>query len=40
MPMPLVMGLYEMLYEHRPVAEVFDAMMHTEQAQDVEFVTR
>lgn len=38
--MPLVTGLYEMLYEHRPVAEVFDAMMHTEQAQDVEFVTR
>lgn len=38
--MPLVTGLYEMLYERRPVAEVFDAMMHTEQAQDVEFVTR
>lgn len=38
--MPLVTGLYEMLYEQRPVAEVFDAMMHTEQAQDVEFVTR
>lgn len=38
--MPLVTGLFEMLYEHRPVAEVFDAMMHTEQAQDVEFVTR
>jgi glycerol-3-phosphate dehydrogenase (NAD(P)+) len=38
--MPLVNGLYEMLYEHRPVGEVFDAMMHTEQAQDVEFVTR
>lgn len=38
--MPLVTGLFEMLYEHRPVVEVFDAMMHTEQAQDVEFVTR
>ncbi|MFT4520337.1 MAG: glycerol-3-phosphate dehydrogenase (NAD(P)+) [Halioglobus sp.] len=38
--MPLVKGLYAILYEHRPVAEVFDDMMHTEQAQDVEFVTR
>lgn len=37
--MPLVTGLYAMLYEHRPVADVFDGMMHTEQAQDVEFVT-
>jgi glycerol-3-phosphate dehydrogenase (NAD(P)+) len=37
--MPLVTGLYAMLYEHRPVADVFDDMMHTEQAQDVEFVT-
>ena len=38
--MPLVTGLYAILYEHRPVADVFDDMMHTEQAQDVEFVTR
>jgi glycerol-3-phosphate dehydrogenase (NAD(P)+) len=37
--MPLVTGLYAILYEHRPVADVFDDMMHTEQAQDVEFVT-
>lgn len=37
--MPLVNGLYAILYEHRPVAEVFDDMMHTEQAQDVEFAT-
>ncbi len=38
--MPLVNGLYGILHEHRPVAEVFDDMMHTEQAVDVEFVTR
>lgn len=38
--MPLVNGLYAILYEHRPVADVFDDMMHREQAQDVEFVTR
>jgi glycerol-3-phosphate dehydrogenase (NAD(P)+) len=37
--MPLVNGLYAMLYEHRPVTDVFDDMIHTEQAQDVEFVT-
>jgi glycerol-3-phosphate dehydrogenase (NAD(P)+) len=37
--MPLVNGLYAILYEHRPVADVFDDMMHREQAQDVEFVT-
>lgn len=37
--MPLVTGLYAILYEHRPVVDVFDDMMHTEQAQDVEFVT-
>ncbi len=37
--MPLVNGLYAMLYEHRPVADVFDDMIHREQAQDVEFVT-
>jgi glycerol-3-phosphate dehydrogenase (NAD(P)+) len=38
--MPLVDGLYGILHEHRPVAEVFDDMMHREQAADVEFVTR
>lgn len=38
--MPLVNGLYGMLHEHRSVSEVFDDMMHTEQAKDVEFVTR
>jgi glycerol-3-phosphate dehydrogenase (NAD(P)+) len=38
-PMPLVEGLYAILHEHRPVGEVFDGMMHTEQAQDVEFAT-
>lgn len=38
--MPLVAGLHAILYEHRPVIDVFDDMMHTEQAQDVEFVTR
>jgi len=37
--MPLVKGLYAILYEHRPVADVFDDMLHTEQAMDVEFVT-
>ncbi|MCB1675248.1 MAG: NAD(P)H-dependent glycerol-3-phosphate dehydrogenase [Pseudomonadales bacterium] len=37
--MPLVDGLYAILYEHRPVADVFDGMMHAEEAQDVEFVT-
>lgn len=38
--MPLVNGLYGILHEHRPVAEVFDDIMHREQAMDVEFVTR
>ncbi|MEZ5501911.1 MAG: NAD(P)H-dependent glycerol-3-phosphate dehydrogenase [Halioglobus sp.] len=38
--MPLVKGLYGILREQRPVAEVFDDMMHTEQAVDVEFVTQ
>ena len=37
--MPLVNGLYAILYEHRPVVDVFDDMIHREQAQDVEFVT-
>ncbi|RLQ22973.1 NAD(P)H-dependent glycerol-3-phosphate dehydrogenase [Seongchinamella sediminis] len=38
--MPLVNGLYAILYEHRPVADVFDDMMHKEEQQDVEFVTQ
>ena len=38
--MLLVKRLYGMLHEHLAVGEVFDDMMHTEQAQDVEFVTR
>ena len=37
--MPLVNGLYGILYEHRPVSEVFNDMMVTEQYKDVEFVT-
>ncbi|TDG13799.1 NAD(P)H-dependent glycerol-3-phosphate dehydrogenase [Seongchinamella unica] len=37
--MPLVNGLYAILYEQRPVVDVFDDMMHTEEQQDVEFVT-
>jgi glycerol-3-phosphate dehydrogenase (NAD(P)+) len=37
--MPLVDGLYGILHEHRPVADVIGAMMMAEQAQDVEFVT-
>ena len=37
--MPLVEGLYGIVYGGRPVADVFNAMMLTEQAQDVEFVT-
>ena len=38
--MPLVNGLYGILHEARPVAEVFDDLMSTEQDQDVEFVTQ
>ncbi len=38
-PMPLVNGLHGILFEHRPVSEVFSDVMFTEQAQDVEFVT-
>ena len=37
-PMPLVNGLYGILYEHRPVSEVFSDIMFTEVARDVEFV--
>jgi glycerol-3-phosphate dehydrogenase (NAD(P)+) len=37
--MPLVNGLYGILYERRPVSEVFNDMMLTVQAKDVEFVT-
>lgn len=35
--MPLVNGLYGILYEQRPVTEIFSAMMSREQAHDVEF---
>ncbi|KZX53341.1 glycerol-3-phosphate dehydrogenase [Halioglobus sp. HI00S01] len=38
--MPLVQGLYQMLHEKQPVEAVFNAMMSTEEAQDVEFVVR
>lgn len=38
--MPLVDALHQILYHQRPVVEVFSDMMSTEQAQDVEFVTR
>ena len=38
--MPLVDALHQILYDQRPVVEVFSDMMSTEQAQDVEFVTR
>jgi glycerol-3-phosphate dehydrogenase (NAD(P)+) len=38
--MPLVEALHQILYEHRRVVDVFNAMMSTEEAQDVEFVTR
>ncbi|QFU76054.1 NAD(P)H-dependent glycerol-3-phosphate dehydrogenase [Halioglobus maricola] len=38
--MPLVDGLYRMLHEQQPVEAVFNAMMSTEEAQDVEFVVR
>lgn len=39
-PMPLVSGLYAILHEQREVVDVFDSIVHREQAQDVEFVTR
>lgn len=38
--MPLVEALHQILYQHRSVVEVFNDMMSTEEAQDVEFVTR
>jgi glycerol-3-phosphate dehydrogenase (NAD(P)+) len=38
--MPLVDGLYAILYEHRDVETVLMSLMHREQAQDVEFVIR
>lgn len=38
--MPLVEALHQILYEHRRVVDVFNDMMSTEEAQDVEFVTR
>ena len=37
--MPLVNGLYEILYERKTVAEVVSRMMLAEQVEDVEFVT-
>jgi glycerol-3-phosphate dehydrogenase (NAD(P)+) len=39
-PMPLVEGLYAMLYEQREVVDVLNSMIHREQARDVEFVIR
>jgi glycerol-3-phosphate dehydrogenase (NAD(P)+) len=38
--MPLVEALHKILYQHRSVVDVFNDMMSTEEAQDVEFVTR
>jgi glycerol-3-phosphate dehydrogenase (NAD(P)+) len=35
--MPLVNGLFGILYEQRPVSEIFSDMMSSEQARDVEF---
>jgi glycerol-3-phosphate dehydrogenase (NAD(P)+) len=37
--MPLVNGLYAILYERQTVSDVLDNMMVAEQTQDVEFVT-
>ena len=37
--MPLVNGLYAILYERQTVADVLGQMMLAEQTQDVEFVT-
>lgn len=37
--MPIVNGLYSILFEQRPVAEVIDEIMMGEQPSDVEFVT-
>ncbi len=39
-PMPMVRGLYAILYEHCEVVDVLNSMIHREQAQDVEFVIR
>ncbi|MGB0664311.1 MAG: NAD(P)H-dependent glycerol-3-phosphate dehydrogenase [Pontibacterium sp.] len=36
--MPLVWGLYEVVYNHAPVVEVAEALMMNEQSTDVEFV--
>lgn len=38
--MPLVEALHQILYDQRRVVDVFNDMMSTEEAQDVEFVTR
>lgn len=37
--MPIVSGLYMILFEQAPVAEVIEAVMMSEQPSDVEFVT-
>ena len=39
-PMPMVRGLYAILYEQCEVVDVLNSMIHREQAQDVEFVIR
>ena len=39
-PDDLVNSLYGILHEYRPVAGVFDDIMHREWAMDVEFVMR
>ena len=36
--MPLVWGLYEVVFNHAPVAEVVKTLMLNEQSTDVEFV--
>lgn len=36
--MPLVNGLYGILHQQRPISEMFDDMMGSEQSRDVEFV--
>ena len=36
--MPLVSGLYAVLFENKPIAEVARALMVGEQADDVEYL--
>jgi len=36
--MPIVNGLYQILFEHKPVHEVINNIMMREQPSDVEFV--